>query len=96
MVQRLRLGLLGVSWIPGCRAKTQQASWQKIIIKKIETRNRSHIVTNLIKTKKRERRREKQGSYKTVEQPLQRTEAKKVKVEFYSLPTFKVLQYEGE
>ena len=32
----------------------------------------------------------------TVEQPLQRTEAKKVKVEFYSLPTFKVLQYEGE
>ena len=48
--------------------------------------NRMHIVTDLIKTKKRERRTEMHGSYKTVEQLLQRTEAKKVKVEFYHYP----------
>ena len=47
-------------WIPGWKAKTPH-SWQKGKRKKIETLNRSHIVTNLIKTKKRERRREMHG-----------------------------------
>ena len=76
---------LGVGSLVG-KLRPHRPHGKKEKEKKIETLNRSHIVTNLIKTKKRERRREMHGSYKTVEQPLQKTEAKKVQVEFYHYP----------